>query len=1177
MSITHEDDLVDDRTLGQVARGGLIDESLDSLGHSSVATQIADIASAARGHVNIAVFGPWGSGKSSLAALIAQALKTAPKRDRLRVIVFDAWKNGGDDFSINFLNEVGAAVSKRRGKRVQRRLFESRRTLNLPFGLTGLPRWLRFILLALIVAVLTIGAPLAYTFAQAGWNWAEGSFDVLVNNVKGWFSFAISGTVILAILGVASEVTRASVEEVAPSHVTQFRELFDEVVRGRGRYVIFIDELDRCETEDVLRVLNGLRTFLGHDNCTFVAAFDRAAVASAISSSIKSKLPARELDAYYTSAGEFLDKIFQYQVSLPPQTSHTFRRMASSLVGRKGGVWADLRTHLGDQMADLISLLSPVHVVSPRRTKVILNAFAINARAFETILETSWLDRAMEVAVFTVLQTEFPQLAEDMIAEPDLPRYLVDSRAVARRDSLRRLIGRYRRAEVELDELQPASTASEELDLRQILDAQWKALEDYLSRVLSLRFGFPRPDIVLMSRSPLAARFEDPGIYTALIRAVDQDPSTTLEVLESASPADLQASIDFLCMEAEGLASNEIRRVANVVGEAILRQSNASRPTTFTALWRRADSDSRQPIDWVTAEALEGFAGQLAKVEMPDYLSRVLRRSASAGVPTDAATARVVENLPQSIFARGLVSLQAAILGGLDEDGLALSTSISRAGRDAPSWLSPKLRSRIAALLDVPIPEEEPPVASTAAALAAAQQEYDESVAAASDLRESRLTALLVALGDAWTQLSELPEGLQWIAISVQELVVDSARRDATLDELLRALPEVERLDLQLRLIASHPDDLAGRWNFAALPIEAVDTARKTVEVIAGRLAGGDVLARPSLIAALAQLAPQVRPASDETLQSVAKFAAEVIPGSPMGLFRDANAVLRAAHQAELDHEALDGIAVSMYAQYVNGPAIGLDIVGLLQEMRLGTIAFQVALRDELARGHATLPPDLLARIAIAVAHNEHRGLGRATPVPLEIVRNALPLDTDRTILNSWMETGPRFDQLTRVASIAALDGVTADVWRRYSERAGVKSRGAAWEHGVARGFDSTRLLAVAAAGIGRPTYVKQKDFMVAGPNETERMRATRQFLTLPQGNRTSAEVALSTVVGLSKVTPRLRVGDAPLVADLLLVNSAAFSDSERSTARVLTPLWFGGLRRTLSSGGRRLSAADLL
>src|SRR5690606_31898086 len=121
------------------------------------------------------------------------------------------------------------------------------------------------------------------------------------------------------------ELSKVTVEESAPSYVTQFGRLFDDVVKPGTRCVVFIDELDRCSPADVMTTLEGLRTFLGHDRCIFVVAFDREAVSATIAGHLKNVVPQRDDSPYYETSGEYLDKIFQFQISLPPQRVHTFR------------------------------------------------------------------------------------------------------------------------------------------------------------------------------------------------------------------------------------------------------------------------------------------------------------------------------------------------------------------------------------------------------------------------------------------------------------------------------------------------------------------------------------------------------------------------------------------------------------------------------------------------------------------------------------------------------------------------------------------------------------------------------------------------------------------------------------------------------------------------------------
>ena len=107
-------------------------------------------------------------------------------------------------------------------------------------------------------------------------------------------------------------------------------------------------------------------------------------------------------------------------LTLPPLRAHALSSFAYSLVeNAASGLWYDLRhadeRHLFD---DVIYTLVPAHVTSPRRVKVLLQL-----RHHARVAQARGI-LAAELAVLTVLQTEFPPVASALVQFPQLLNYL---------------------------------------------------------------------------------------------------------------------------------------------------------------------------------------------------------------------------------------------------------------------------------------------------------------------------------------------------------------------------------------------------------------------------------------------------------------------------------------------------------------------------------------------------------------------------------------------------------------------------------------------------------------------------------------------------------------------------------------------------------------------------------
>src|SRR6478752_4655743 len=82
----------------------LTDATQDRFQHEAIASVVADLALNATPPVNIALFGPWGSGKSSFFGLLNGHLSASNKT--VKVASYDAWKYGGRALKKHFVGSV---------------------------------------------------------------------------------------------------------------------------------------------------------------------------------------------------------------------------------------------------------------------------------------------------------------------------------------------------------------------------------------------------------------------------------------------------------------------------------------------------------------------------------------------------------------------------------------------------------------------------------------------------------------------------------------------------------------------------------------------------------------------------------------------------------------------------------------------------------------------------------------------------------------------------------------------------------------------------------------------------------------------------------------------------------------------------------------------------------------
>src|SRR4051794_31838254 len=77
----------------------------DQFKHTEIAERVAELVTMADPPLNVALFGPWGSGKSSFGALLERSL-SAKTRLKTAFVVYDAWKYSGEALQRTFIAEA---------------------------------------------------------------------------------------------------------------------------------------------------------------------------------------------------------------------------------------------------------------------------------------------------------------------------------------------------------------------------------------------------------------------------------------------------------------------------------------------------------------------------------------------------------------------------------------------------------------------------------------------------------------------------------------------------------------------------------------------------------------------------------------------------------------------------------------------------------------------------------------------------------------------------------------------------------------------------------------------------------------------------------------------------------------------------------------------------------------
>jgi KAP family P-loop domain len=290
--------------------------------------------------LTIAINAPWGAGKSTLARMIQDRVEEIPPSVHSTVSPVTCWFNAWmhDDapsLASSFAAEVARVANTRRP--LWRRIVQP-----IPSSLLrARDRWKRRLLVPVILLAITL--PFAPSLAK--WLPAGGTDKDILSQLQGVFvkypqrAFAVGVIAIIQLFSALLPVLKplgsfvASPEKAAAAGLMsgvreQLGELIGQATPDGGRFLIFVDDIERCKPPKSIEVLEVANQLLSHPGVVVVLLADLPAVAAC--ANIKYK----ELAEQYTPTGfattvndrdhaklaygrAYLQKVIQVQFDMP--------------------------------------------------------------------------------------------------------------------------------------------------------------------------------------------------------------------------------------------------------------------------------------------------------------------------------------------------------------------------------------------------------------------------------------------------------------------------------------------------------------------------------------------------------------------------------------------------------------------------------------------------------------------------------------------------------------------------------------------------------------------------------------------------------------------------------------------------------------------------------------------
>ena len=367
----------------------LKDRAGDEFSHLHYADALADILLKSETPLNVGLCGKWGVGKSSIAHMLRDRIRSDESLKDFGYAEVDAWGLAPESLPQGLLEELNSQLgSPYKQKELDDMLYNQRQVRHADLRRPGGRR--RWIIVGAGAAAATVAALSQYPDAAG----------VTVLGVLGSALLALSIRLIFGTTG------RTVPPAASPR---QFGRIYDEIrKRGSKKTVVVIDNLDRCESAVAVKLLGLIQTFMVKDGCVNVLACDDEALVSHLKSSGMARTD--------RDGGEFLSKFFQVTLRVPSFMPESLRSYAKKQIAKRS---VDF-----DQFA-LTVLLSGA-VDNPRKINQFLNIAVALYRLAESREKSGMVQSGLvtgdtnSLLKSVVLRHEWPRFCEAVEADPGM-------------------------------------------------------------------------------------------------------------------------------------------------------------------------------------------------------------------------------------------------------------------------------------------------------------------------------------------------------------------------------------------------------------------------------------------------------------------------------------------------------------------------------------------------------------------------------------------------------------------------------------------------------------------------------------------------------------------------------------------------------------------------------------
>lgn len=265
-----------------------------------------------RENIVFAISGKWGEGKTGILDLMEKPLEDKG----FKIIRFNPWKYSQQDITLKraFLKQVRDSL---RPRLKLDDLYHDKTSTNIDWGKIGIPSWLNTN--NLIVGI--IGLLLLLSLDSPGFNLSTAVINFVESIITLPLTALLLGALLLPLIlkSITSERRSASV-----TTAEEFEDKFNHLIGDLKKIVIFIDDLDRCNPKTVKLILDSLKTFFIHPECSYVITGDHTIIERYAGDELQLDEKEYNSTKKLEEGRRFLKKLFDVYWRVPLPTPYQF-------------------------------------------------------------------------------------------------------------------------------------------------------------------------------------------------------------------------------------------------------------------------------------------------------------------------------------------------------------------------------------------------------------------------------------------------------------------------------------------------------------------------------------------------------------------------------------------------------------------------------------------------------------------------------------------------------------------------------------------------------------------------------------------------------------------------------------------------------------------------------------